>query len=111
MLPRITSVVVTSSVTLMLLKCTMITFGIISANVAWIDWLHLFHNCGRIDTMEKTPSVTGKYSENEPKSGCSDKSKLLTNHYGQIPVVDLLKMHSMLFPHRDDLYPVETERG
>ena len=111
MLPRITPVVVTSSATLMLSKCTMITFGIISANVAWIDRLHLFHNRVGIDTMENAPSIAGKHSENEPKSRCSDKLKLFTNHYGQIPVVDLLKMHSVLLTHQDDQYPVKTERG
>ena len=61
--------------------------------------------------MENAPSVAGKYSENKPKSRCSDKLKLFTNHYGQIPVVNLLKIQSMLLPHRDDLYPVETGRG
>ena len=81
-MPRITSGVVTSSVTLVLSKCTMITFGIISANVALIDRLHFFHNCVRIDTMKNAPSVAGKYSEYEPKSRCSDELKLFTNHYG-----------------------------
>ena len=83
----------------------------LSANVTWIDRLHFFHNCVGIDTMENAPSVAGKYSENKPKSRCSDKLKLFTNRYGQIPVVDLLKIHSMLLPHRDDLKPVKTESG
>ena len=111
MLPQITSVVVTSFAALMLSKCTAIMLDMFSANVTWIDRLHFFHNCVGIDTMKNAPSVAGKYSENEPKGRCSDKFKLLNNHYGQIPVVDLLKIHSVLLPHRDDLYPIETERG
>ena len=110
-MPWITSGVVTSSVTLVLMKCTAIMLDMFSANVTWIDRLHFFHNCVGIDTMENAPSVAGKYSKYEPKSRCSDKLKLFTNHYGQIPVVDLLKIHSMLLPHRDDLKPVKTERG
>ena len=98
MLPRITSVVVTSSASLMLSKCTAIMLDMLFANVTWIDMLHFFHDRVRIDTMENAPSVAGN-SENEPKGRCSDKLKLFTNHYGQIPVVDLLKMHSMLLPH------------
>ena len=99
MLPRITSFVVTSSVLLMFSKCAAIMLDMLSANVTWIDRLHFFHNCVGIDTMENAPSVAGKYSESKPKSRCNDKLKLFTNHYGQIPVVDLLKIHSMLLPH------------
>ena len=110
-MPWITSVVVTSSVSLMFSKCASIMLVMLSANVTWIDRLHFFHNCVWIDTMENAPSVAGKYSEDKPKSRCSDKLKLLNNRYGQIPVVDLLKIHSMLLPHRDDLKPVKTESG
>ena len=111
MVPWITSGVATSSATLVLSKCTAIMLDMFSANVTWIDRLHFFHNRVGIDTMENAPFVAGKYSENEPKSRCNDKLKLVTNHYGQILVVDLLKIHSMLLPHRDDLYPIKTERG
>ena len=110
-MPWITSVVVTSSVSLMFPKCASIMLVMLLANVTWIDRLHFFHNCVRIDTMENAPSIAGKYSKNEPKSGCSDKLKVFTNHYGQIPVVDLLKIHSMLLPHQDDLKPVKIESG
>ena len=82
MLPWITSVVATSSATLMLSKCTAIVFDMFSANVAWIDRLHFFHNCVWIDTMKNAPAFVGKYSEYEPKSRCSDELKLFTNHSG-----------------------------
>ena len=110
-MPWITSVVVTSSVSLMFPKCASIMLVMLSANVTWIDRLHFFHNCVWIDTMENAPSVACKYAENKPKSRCSDKLKLLNNRCGQIPVVDLLKIHSMVLPHRDDLKPVKTESG
>ena len=111
MLPRITSVVVTSFAALMLSKCTAIMLDMFSANVAWIDRLHFFHNRVGIDTMENAPSVAGKYSKDEPKCRCHCKLKLCANHKIEIPAVDLLKTHDTLLPHGDDLTPIETECG
>ena len=49
--PWITSFVVTSSATSAFLKCSTIVFDVFSASVAWIHWLHLFHDHIRIDAV------------------------------------------------------------